>query len=386
MAEVDELAEETEAAIYADAAGAGLPTTAWKPAAVVRFLISSFSRRLAEATERSILIAKGGFLELAEGDWLTELARLVYGVTRVNGTHATSIVTVSNTGGGVYAGEPGDLVFINTTTSPAKTYRNTELFSIGALESNVAIPVEAVELGSASNAGPDEIDQLETTLLGVTVVGSTAAFGTDLETDAHLRVRCREKLGSLSPNGPRDAYGFAARGATDAKGNAIGVTQVRLVPDGIGGIDVYVATASGTVTGDPADPNTDLGAVAKALASLAQPEGVTLRVHSATALAIAVTYELWVRETEETDAELEEAGEDAIAAFLAAQPIGGAVIPGQPGRVYHQGISAAIHGALPAGAFVDIDVTLPAGDVDVGSTQAPTLAAAPTATIHRVSE
>lgn len=373
MATLDELTtpatrEEVEAAIYATLAGRGAKTTTWKPGAVVRTIITGVSIVLAALSQLQAAIAKGGFLELAEDDWLTLVARYVYDVERSTGAFATSTVTVDNTGGGVYAGAADDLVFSSSTTG--QTYRNTAAFSIGALETGVEIPVQAVELGTDSNASVDEIDTLETTLSGVVVVSSTAAIGQDEETDAQLRQRCREKTGTLSPNGPRDAYAFVARSAVRAAdGTAIGVTRVLTVADGNGNVDVYVATASGTVPGTVGDPATDLGAVADAIHQSCEPLAVTPLVQNGTPVTQDLTYELWVRDTSGlSEAELEELVEEAYEAFCAEQPIGGVVLPGEPGRLYVDAIKAAIVTALASSApsiFLEMDVTTPAADVDL---------------------
>lgn len=369
MATLDELTtpatrKEVEAAIYATLAARGVKTTGWKSGAVVRTMIVGISIVLAALSRLQAAIARGGFLELATGDWLTLVARYVYDVERSPGAFATAVVTVDNTGGGVFAGDPDDLVFSSSTTG--KLYRNTEAFAIGSGETGVEIPVQAVELGTDSNASADEIDTLETTLLNVVIDSSTTALGQDEETDAQLRQRCREKTGTLSPNGPRDAYAFLARSAVREDGTAIGVTRVLTIADGNGNVDVYVATAGGVLDGDATDPATDLGAVADAIHRLCEPLAVTPRVQNATPVEQGLTVEIWIRDTAGlTESDVEELVEEAFEAHCAEQPIGGVVLPGEPGRLYVDAIEAAIARELPAGVFLEIDVTTPAGDVDL---------------------
>ena len=177
----------------------------------LRTIIAALAIILAAFSELQAAIAKGGFLDLAEGAWLTLLARYTYGVERDPGSFAAGPVLVTNSTGNIYSGDPGDLVFLNSATS--KTYRNTEAFTIGALATNVSIAVEAIELGIASTSLAGDINQLVTPLLGVAVANPSALVGADEETDALLRERCRLSLGALSPNGPRDAYAYFARSA-----------------------------------------------------------------------------------------------------------------------------------------------------------------------------
>lgn len=371
---------EARTAIYAALAARGSAVTTWKPGGTARTIVAGVSVVLAAFSRLTAAIAKGGFLELSERDWLTLVALHVYGVERLTGTFATGVVTLNNGGGGVYSGAAGDLVLLSVG---GKTYRNTAPFSIGALETGVDVDVEAVEIGSDSSTVGSTITGFVTPLLGVTVTNAAALIGTDVEEDEPLRVRCREKTGPLSPNGPRDAYSFVAKGAVDADGAAIGVTRVLTVPDGVGGVDVYVADADGGVSGTASDPTTNLGAVADAIHTLAEPLAVTPTVQSATPLAINVTYTLWVRASSGyTDAEIEALVDARLLAFLSTHPIGGMVIPGNPGRVYHDALEAVIGATLP-NELVDVEVTIPAGDVDVDQDEAPVYGT-PTATIEQV--
>lgn len=359
--------EQVRAAIYAACEARGIQTSTWKPGAVVRTIIAGASVVLAAASRLQAAIANGGFLDLAEGDWLTLLARHVYGVERSVGTFAAGEVTLTNAGGGVYSGAAGDLVFSCSAGDAAgKTYRNTAAYSLAAL-GTTTIPIEAVELGSDSTAGAGEIDTLETALIGVTCSNAAALVGTDTETDEALRQRCRDKLGALSPNGPKDAYAYVARTTEDADGQTLGVTRTRTVADGAGGIAVYVASAGGTVT----TPNVAL--IQAAVNELAEPLAVTATVVSAVPVTIAVTYELWVRESIGlTTLQIETAIADAIDELFAQAPIGGDLISGElTGRMYKQAIEGAITAAVGAHYLVDLDVTAPAGDTDLDEDEVP---------------
>ncbi len=129
-------------------------------------------------------------------------------------TSATGEVTLANSGGGVYNLGVGDLIITNPTTQ--KAYRNTDALSVGVASSTTTVAIEAVEVGSASTSAPNTITALTTTMLGVTCTNATAVVGVDEETDEDLRVRCREKLSALSPDGPKAAFSYFARVATRA--------------------------------------------------------------------------------------------------------------------------------------------------------------------------
>lgn len=389
MATVDELTRpltlaECRAAIYAYLEANGIVTSAWKPGGAARTIIYAVALLGSAFSSLQALLAKSAFLSTATGDWLTLTARHVYGVERSLGTFAASEVTLVNAGVGVYSGDPGDLIF--SAPANGKSYRNSEPYTISGAGTYV-IPVVAIELGSASSVAEDGISELVTPLSGVTVDGSTAAVGADEETDEALRSRCRATLGTLSPNGPKDAYDAIARSATRVDGTEVGVTRIAAVADGEGHVDVYVATASGAVPGDSEDPGTDLGAVAFAIRSQVEPLSVEARIFSASELSIAVTYEAWVPQSSLSDEQLEDAVELALSAWLARVPIGGQVLPGEPGRVYVSAIQAAISAALERATgepAIRVEVTAPASDVSVTSSQAPALGTV-TPTTHQVS-
>lgn len=374
--------EEVKAAIYAALEARGASTTTWKPGAVVRTLIAGVAIVLSALSTLIAQVAQSGFLQTSTGSWLTLVARYVYNVERDLGAFATGTVRLTNGGGGIFALDAGDLVVINSASG--QTYRNTAAVTLGAL-SEAVVPVQATVLGTIADASPGQIDALETTLLGVTVANDEALIGRDPESDAGLRQRALESIGVLSPNGPRDAYAFVARTAERLDGSSIGVTRVRTIPDGIGGIDVYVATASGGITGDETDPSTDLGAVADAIHRKAEPLAITPRLHSADIYPISVEYELWVRDSSSlTDSQIEALVAARLATWLSEQPIGGHVLPGQPGRVYRSALKAVIGSVLP-GLEVRVELAVPAADVDLALTDAPVLADPVTATIHQIS-
>lgn len=374
--------DEVKTSIYQVLAAVGTNTTGWKPGAVVRTIVAAVAILVASLSELMALIAKSGFLELAEGDWLTLVAKYVFGVKRVEATFAVGQVTLSNSSGGVYVFDPGDLVVINPTRK--KTYTNTTAFTLGALETGKVIDIRAVEVGADSTSPPGTISEIETPLIGVTCTNAAAVVGLDAETDPVLRTRCLEKLSSLSPNGPRDAYAFVARGATRPSGELIGVTSVRVSKSSDTGIvTVTVAGASGSISGDVNDPLTDLGAINMQIQTSVVSDGVTAFVQSALPLAIPITYEAWVYNVASlTPAQIQTQIASKLTTFMSSQPIGGNVIPPAVGKVFKDAIWTAIGATRPE--IFHVVVTAPAGDVDVAEMQKPILGAVTCTAIHLV--
>lgn len=354
--------DQVQSSIYAVLARIGVSTTAWKPGSVVRTMIVATSAILAAFSQSMAQIARSGFLELASDDWLSIVAWYVYGIERREAQFATGLLTVTNTGGGLYTFDIGDLIVRNSTTGA--TYRNTEAFSLTAVSSppgNVAsVSISASEAGSGSNAEPASISQLVTTFLGVTCTNANAIYGADAEIDSELRARCSETLGALSPMGPWDAYSSALRNATDPDGRNLGISRVSLLPDGFGRIDVYVATSTGIV------PPADIAYAQEAVQLNAEPQAVTATVHSATGVSIGIACDVWVYNTSGlTDAQLQEVVWQAFIAFVLTQPVGGnvgATTPAPPnGAVFRDAMIAALIGARPE--IFHVGLLTPAADV-----------------------
>lgn len=371
--------EDVKASVYAVLAALGVNTTVWKPGAVVRTMIAALAIVVASLSQLVALVARGGFLDLAEGAWLRLKARYDYGVEWNGPTFATGTVTLNNSGGGIYSFGPDEIIFVNTVTG--KEYRNVGAVEIGALQTGIQVAIRAVEAGSASNALPGEI-AFGSPVLGVEIEQNAAVIGADGEDDLELRERARDRLGALSPNGPRDAYAYIAKSATRADGTPIGITRVAARPDGRGGINVYVATSTGGVTGTAGDLDTDLGRVDDAIQRNAVPLCVTASVHSATSQVIDITATVWLFATANlTAAQVIEAIEAEIIEFFRGVPIGGYDANEGGGFVYHSALEGIITRARrdvkdPASPRLGVFRTVlsePSGDVAIGPAAVPTL-------------
>jgi uncharacterized phage protein gp47/JayE len=387
---LDELAQpltaaEFEEALYSAIAAQGISTTTWKEGAVTRVIVSALAIALAALSVLLAFFARSGFLELATGDWLDLVAEHVYGTPRIGETFATGVVTLTNdTGVGSFVDvQPGDLIVRNAA---GKTYRNTEVFTLGATPAaTVDVDVQAEEAGSASSTDAGTITAFVTAFSGCSVENAVGLIGNDRETDVALRARARAKTGALSPNGPKDAYYYVATSAKRADGTPIGVTRVRSIPDGVGGIDVYVADEDATVTGTVGDLDTDLGRIDDDIQKKSAPLGIAARLHTATPQDIAVTYEAWVESSVGySEPALEAAITDALRSYLATAPIGGERLPLiSGGWIYVSGLAACIADFVGQQHLVRLTITTPAADVSIGDTSAPRLGTV-TATLHLV--
>lgn len=378
------LIKETKSAIYttalAVALSIGLPVTTWHAGDPTRSQYYILAEILSTLEEVVANFIASGFLDYATGAWLEILAKQVFNVDVPAATFATTKVTLTNTGGGLYPINPGDLTFKNTVSG--KTYHNT---SGGTLASGpgttLVIDVEADEAGSASSAAAGEITTLVTGLLGVTCTNATAAVGVDKQDEATTRQQCRDKLGSLSPNGPKEAYSFVARDKKLSGTSA--VTKVRVYGDNdTGDVTVYLAGANGGVA------EADRALVEAGIIKWATPVCITPTVLAASNVVVNVTYELWLyKSVNQTTAQVQAAVQTALQALFASTtlaPIGGNIIaPATTGSLHHSMIEATIKGTY-AQVF-RVNLTTPAGDTALTNGQVATLGTV-TGTINFVND
>lgn len=365
-----QLVSRTKAQLYSAglqiATGLGLPVTSWQTGDPTRSLYYVLSEAI-EANDNIVAqYVAAGFLEYAPaaadgsaGFWLKLVAKQVFNVTVPDPTYASADCPLTNAGGGVYDFEAGDITAKCTATG--KTYTNTTGGHLGAL-SVLTLTFEANEAGSGSSAGIGEIDDLVTTFLGVTISNPTAAVGVDSPSAASVVTLCRNKVGSLSPNGPSAAYVYVAL-ASDLTGTT-NVARARDFSDSdTGDVTLYIASASGAATSG------DRTKVEAAIATWATPLCITPTVALATEVTVAITYTLYVyRSVNKTSDEVEAAVLAALDAMFAARPIGGDIVsPATTGKLYRSLVESTIKGVFSQ-AF-HVTVAAPAGDTALTNSQ-----------------
>lgn len=383
------LLQETKEAIYEKAINlaiaVGLPVSSWQAGDPTRSLYHLEAEILAALEVVVVNFIRSGFLDYAaeaaaSGDdeaavWLKIRAEQDYNVTVPGASAATTDVVLTNGGGGFYEIDAGDLTFRSSLTD--KTYRNT---TGGTLNSGpgttLTVTVVADEPGSASSAGAGEIDELVTTLLGVTCSNATAAIGIDEQSPATTVRQCRDKLGTLSFMPPKEAFTFVARESTLTGTTA--VTRARSYSDSdTGEVLLYLAGPSGGVT----EP--DRALVEDAILQHATGLCITPTVASATAVPVAITYELWAyKGVNRTAAELQEDVEASLEQMFATRDIGGDITAvGGTGKLYTSLIKSTILGTHPQ--IFRVELSAPAIDVALTNAQVATLGTV-TGTIHMV--
>lgn len=339
----------------------GLPARSWKQGGALRTLIAATSQTFADFSTLTSQLVKSRFRETAEGDWLWQSAINDYGFTPRDATFATGLQRFTNTGGGVFSQPAGTVRLRNPTTN--KVYVTTATLTLGAFGS-ADVPVQAVEVGSASSSGPNTVTEFETPLIGVTTTNPASIVGNDRETDPEIRGHMGDSLASRSLNGPRGAYAFAVREAKRLDGSPVDINRFRVSPGSSNGIvRIWCASPRG------APLASDLDRVRESVEAIARPDSVKVIVSAAAPKPIATTLTVWARPTQGmTETNLKDLVVKALTVFIQDYPIGGlAKPPSLQGYIYGGGIDGVCKSAHPSVFDVDgsVDTALGPGDVAV---------------------
>lgn len=340
----------------------GLPADKWRPNGVARSILRAVATVFVLLAGVITLVNGGGFLETARGDFLTLLARYVYGVERVTATFASGTANLTNSGGGVYTWQPGELVIRNSVTR--KLYRNTLIFSLNPGETDKPCTVEALEIGTASNAGSGQVTELAITAAGVTVTNPAPIVGIDDQLDDALRAECLARLGALSMLGPRGAYAYAVQSAKNA-GVPVSVNRWVISPASSNGtVSIRVASPSGPATVG------DVAAIKTRIEEVARPDVVKVDLDTVSTLTYTATLTVWARFSEGlTEDAIRVPVLAALADYGARYAIGGIRKPPSiSSKLYDEsvrGVAQLAHPAIYAVDSTGTDLTLAFGQVAV---------------------
>ncbi len=360
----------------------GLSTETWQEGDPTRTLLAIDSTKLSMLTETNVAAIKGGFLGLAEDGWLSLWGEHMFEVPRRSATFASAAdaIELTNSGSNTYVYDAEDVTVLNTGSG--KTYKITEGFTLNPGDV-LTLDCRADEIGTDSNAGIGDIDDLVTTMIGVTVTNVVALGARDDESDSDYVERLEASRGRLSPDGPSGAYAYFA--TTDADGEPLDVNITRIRVDGDtddGSVTVTLASDTGAASGG------DVTTAEANIVANCVPTGTVAIVQASTETTYSVTATVWVSTRAGlTAGEIEDAIEAQLIDWNKEIPIGGE----EPdGYVYLDGIKAQIVRALtipnsPASYLKKLTVASPAGDIPLANTAVAKLTAV-TITVNLVAE
>lgn len=334
----DTLITEILAVLAAD----GCPVTAWQTGNPLRSLVRADATALADLRVLVGLIGAAAFLDDAEGDWLTLLAKSKFDVTRTAGVACVGRVSVSvASGAGPYTITAGGLLVSDGT----RRWRSTNTTSVSITSASpVTFEVQAEAEGTAYNVANGVITTVVSpAYAGVTVTNPAISggpwyttAGAAEETDASLRQRCRDRWGTLGRGAGDTAYRYWARTGHAYEAQVTRASVVWGVGDGT--LTIYIAGPSSAIS--------DAGIVSavQAWVNTNKPGTDTPTVVAASAVTVPITGTVRVRTASDSTANRALAT-DAIAAYFASLGIGDDVD------------ISAVHAAIYAAAgLVDVDL------------------------------
>lgn len=306
---------------------AGFPVEAWQDESAARALVEMAAQLGAEQSKPVALLAKMGFLDTSEADFLTAKVKSDYDEDRNVAIATVMPVRLVSSGAVTYVKGAREIIL---TSSSGRTYSNVAGASVTAHDTTVVNFVAEVA-GSAGNV-PAQTMQLTTPLAGVTAVfdGGFITAGADEESDVAVRERARTKWATLRTEKIRAGITNLVRtAAPSVTGHSIDDEN----PRGPGTLDVYLAGDNATAgSGDVALVQTALDA---ALFGTGTDESAGLAIAAPT-LSLDLTATIYVRGVTDTAALTDLAA--AWSAFLVTVPVGGfdlspgpqnVILPGQ---------------------------------------------------------
>lgn len=340
---------------------AGFPITAWQAGNAARTQVQVDVVTLAELYALVAQIGKGWSLDDAEGPWLTLHAWSRFRVARILATFARHTVTLTAaSGAGPYSITAGQLVVVNAL---GIRFRSTNTTTETVVHGTpITLTVEAQTAGTKGNTAPSAV--VTPALAGVSMAWvARTVSAVDEELDAPLRQRCRDKWATLAPAGATQAtYRYWLTSAVDGDGAPCGITRVAFpTPPGDGTVPVWVAGASGLISGDQLT-------AARAYVGARRPHTDTPGINHATEVTVDVSgLSVRFKPGKNTDA-----NRTAVRAAVVATVNGLDISTADdPVVIDEAAIKAAVYAAVP-GAVRDVDwstadATLGAGEVAVAS-------------------
>lgn len=316
------------------------PATSFLPGSIGYTILKTMGAVLSIFSDSTKSITEQLYVDTSSSEFLTLLAKGHFDITRFPETQTViePRLTVSTAVPASYDAETitikvGDVEFFNTEDFSI-TYE--DINTIGYKD----ISFTSTEYGADTRVSTGIIPIFQTNPIAnatFQVISNEDGYfgiiseGQDEESDADLAERCSTKFATLSLLGPETAIKSWVLNATDADGNALDVTRVKIdrsEAQSIGNVIIYLANADGYCSDET---------ITYANANVQKYRSICSTVYVEKAHEIDFTYNLIVTvdsTAEQTDSILKQSIRDAIYAYTSIVPIGGTITTGTYGYVF----------------------------------------------------
>jgi uncharacterized phage protein gp47/JayE len=330
----------------------GFPATAWASGSVAPTILGGEADYLADLGQTIAEIAKGGFIDDAEGDWVDLFCESMYQETRNPALFTQGWVTLTDTA------NQGPLTIQQGAIWVTEATRTLRFWNVKGgvlpLGGTLTLGVQAESPGAVYNLANGTLSILITTLPGVTVSNPPARgsptwimqVGADAESTAAYKGRCKAKWGTLGSGSNESAFLYNA--TTPSVTGTAEVTRAKVAGNPASGlVTVVIAGAAGPVSADAL-------ARVDAVLQAKRPLTVPVETLNATPSQTAIAGTVFVNAQQDTTA--------TLAAVKIALDALGRSLP-LSGTLYVSQIVATIKDV--AGVY-NVTVDAPAADVVLG--------------------
>ncbi len=344
-----------------------LPATAWQDISIGREILAVNAQLVSNYSVNALAGAgRGGFLTYARGQWLTLCAYEIFDTERIGVRSATGPIGLRNESGAPWTFVAGGVRVLNETNQ--KTYTNQDGGTIADGDELDTINFIADEPGDGSNlTETDTLSLVTPGIDGITPFYVANLIGQNEEDDPELVTRARSANAKASPNGPGDAYEYYARTTQRPDGSYVGVNRYNKV-QGNGTVTLYLADPDGALN------TQDRQYVFDNVNGNVVPTGFTLFIPEPTCSELAVSLALALTinpSSTETQQAIEERVSDAVIAYFATIPVGGAKGQSFQG-VFLSTLIQIIRNAAGV-SVLNVVITAPISDIALAPDEVPIL-------------
>ena len=286
-------------------------------------------------------VARQAFPQTAEGEYLDLHAQL-RSLERKEATRAVG--TLRFTAGEVSENDRAIPLGTVCMTAGLVRFETTQAAVLSAGATQVDVPAQAVQPGSAGNVSADAVVSRAVAPVGIQSCGNPSPFlgGSDGESDQELRARVMDTFQRL-PNGAHAA--FYEQGALSFDPVAAAVVVPK--PRGTGTLDVVVATHQGL-------PDRDLLDELAKYFQRRREIAVEVQVRAPQTQAVQVAVQVAPHSEYRAEQVLEEV-EDAVRGWFTGQRLGHDVLLAQLGSLIYGCDGVANYAILSPTADVDVE-------------------------------
>lgn len=349
----------------------GFAATSWQEGSLALLAVEMSALIWSRVSSVAVTVRDNMHVPTAFGEGLTRLSRSHYDNEREKAVATRRLITLACAAGqGPHVIDVGDIVVSDDT---GQTFRNVEgngvVYPVNLSSGGgpITFRFEAEIAGSAGNVANGEVNQLVTTLAGVTVTADVIEReGVDQESDPRLRQRNTSKWALLTE---LELIDDAVENIVLNASPTIAVVRIDSQnPRGAGTVNVWIAGALTTASVD--DVNAAQGELNKRAFGPQPPDPLAaFLVQSAPPAPLDITGTVYYSGAAPKQA-VQQAIEDALLDFLETIPLGGFdYAPGPANVVPINDIEAVIKSAKVGGVqpVKTVVLELPSGNFAVPS-------------------